>query len=672
MRLEDDIITIKGIGDKTVALYNKIGIDRVDDLLHYYPRDYILYESISDVNTFETDRIIAFKAYVVNRPLVKKVRRLQITSTKLSAQGMCVTATWFHMPFLTKLLVTGKEYVFRGKLSLEGDHYHAQQLQIFTTEQYEQLENKIAPVYSITKGLTNNALTKSVKNAFNAIDNDSFDEALYSIHFPEDYEALSKARKKLVFDEFLLFILRLRKLKDNNEVATNNFNIIEMAQTERIIEKLPYRLTNAQLRVWNEIKNDLCSDKSMSRLVQGDVGSGKTILALLSAVMVAANGYQVAVMAPTEILASQHYESFTKIISDNKLDIKVSLLTGSMTASVKKTVREEIENGKAGIVIGTHALIQEKVRYNNLALVITDEQHRFGVNQRKILSSKNVNESVHVLVMSATPIPRTLAIILYGDLSISVVDEVPAHKLPIKSAVVTDRFRRQSYKLMIDEIKLGHQVYIICPLVEESEGLDAKDVTSYKDEITAYFDDSVNIGILHGKMKAKDKQKVMDDFAINNIQILVSTTVVEVGVNVPNATVIMIEDANRFGLAQLHQLRGRVGRGPSQSYCIFMSSASDKKTMDRLAILGKSSDGFEIANEDLKQRGPGDLFGIRQSGEMQFKLADIFTDANILKEASDEANRIMEEDPELVKEEHQKLRIMLENTIENNMLGSTL
>lgn len=672
MKLEDNIINIKGIGDKTVPLYNRIGITNVDELVHYFPRDYVLYEKISNYDELTTDKIVAFRAVVVARPLVKKIRRLQITTVKLSAGGIYISATWFHMPFLTKTLVTGKEYVFRGKLSNEGDHFHAQQLQIFTVDQYSQIENKIAPVYSLTKGLTNNSLTKSIKNAFSSIDMDIVEDGLYDIHFPDDFEELKKARNKLVFDEFLLFILRLRLLKDSNEVAYNSFNLIEMAQTQRVIEKLPFRLTNAQQRVWNEIKNDLCQEKSMSRLVQGDVGSGKTIIAFLAAIMVAVNGYQAAIMAPTEILASQHFEALQKLLNDNKLDISVSLLTGSMTAATKRKVREKIEAENSGIVIGTHALIQEKVNYNNLALVVTDEQHRFGVNQRKLLSAKNPNDSVHVLVMSATPIPRTLAIILYGDLSISVMDEVPSHKLPIKSAVVDDKFRRKSYELMNDEIKKGHQVYIICPLVEESEGMDGKNVMSYSDELSAYFDDSVNVGYLHGKMKPKDKQKAMDDFAANNTQILVSTTVVEVGVNVPNATVIMIEDANRFGLAQLHQLRGRVGRGPAQSYCIFMSSSSDKKTMDRLAILGKSSDGFEIASEDLKQRGPGDLFGIRQSGDMQFKLADIFTDAKVLKAASDEADKILAEDPELIMDKHKKLREQLDRTISSNSLGTTL
>lgn len=672
MKLSEKIIQLKGVGEKTVTLYNRLGIEDLNDLIHYYPRDYVYYEDLTSSNDFTTGKIIAFKAVVMGRALNKKVRRLTITSVKLRAGSVLVTATWFHMPFLNKMLSIDEEYVFRGKLSAEGDHYHIEQAQIFSVDQYEQLKCNIAPIYSLTKGLTNNSITKTMKKGFEVIDDYEDVDHLYQMHFPSDYEALSKARQKLVFDEFLLFILRLRLLKEDNEVALNDFNIIEVANCERVIERLPYKLTNAQLRVWEEIKSDLCSHKSMSRLVQGDVGSGKTILAVLSALQVAFNGYQAAVMAPTEILAAQHFEFFNKIIRENGFDINVVLLTGSLTAAGKRKVRQTIESGEANIIIGTHALIQDKVVYNNLALVITDEQHRFGVNQRELLSDKNQESSVHVLVMSATPIPRTLSIIMYGDLSISIIDEVPAQKLPIKNAVVGEKYRKKTYDFIQKEVEAGHQAYVICPLVEESEGLTAKDVLSYTDELSAIFPDTIRIGCLHGKMKPKDKQKVMDDFACNNIQILVSTTVVEVGVNVPNATVMLIEDADRFGLAQLHQLRGRVGRGSAQSYCIFMSSNDGKKTMERLEVLNHTNDGFKIAEEDLKQRGPGDMFGIRQSGQMQFKLADIYTDANILKEAADEATRILEEDPTLSMPKHQRLKEELDATISAGLIGKTI
>lgn len=672
MDLKDRIVTLKGVGEKTASLYENVGISDIDDLIHYYPRDYVKYESTTRPCDFETDKIYAFKANVSTRPLTRRLRKLQITTCKLSCEGMLVTATWFRMPYLSKSLEVGKCYVFRGKVSAQGDHFHVEQPAIYKEEDYIKLCEKIAPIYSLTKGLSNNSVTKSIKNAFDGLSEDSYEDGLYDIHFPDSMEALYAARNKLVYDELLLFVLRLRLLKDDNESAYNDFDIIEVSQTSRVIERLPYRLTNAQLSVWEDIKRDLSSNKSMSRLVQGDVGSGKTIISILASIMVAANGYQAAVMAPTEILASQHYDTFKNIIAQNKLDIDVVLLTGSMTEKTKRLVREDIENGIAKIIIGTHALIQEKVNYHNLALVVTDEQHRFGVNQRQMLTGKNSTDNVHVLVMSATPIPRTLSLIMYGDLSISIIDEVPAHKLPIKNAIVDEGYRKKAYEFMQKEIAAGHQVYIICPLVEESEGLEAKDVVSYCEEITSIFPESIRIGMIHGKMRPKDKQRVMDDFANNNINILVSTTVVEVGVNVPNATVMMIENADRFGLAQLHQLRGRIGRGKNQSYCIFMSSNKSKKTLERLEILGKTNDGFKIAEEDLRQRGPGDMFGLRQSGDMSFKLADVFTDAALLERAAQDADKLLRDDPKLEKPENAKLKERLEETIAKSSIGQTI
>lgn len=666
INISDDIISLKGVGEKTATLYRHIGIDNIDELIHYFPRDYIKYESKSDSTDFENGKVFVFEATVLKRPLTKKVRRLSVTSTNLMASGMVVSATWFHMPFLSKMLVVGNQYIFRGKLTSRGDHFHIEQAQIFTKEQYKEYEEKIVPVYSLVKGLSNNSITKNMKTAFGGLDKEDYEDGLFDMHFPENIEVLKKAREKLVFDELLLFVLRLRRLRNNNEKAQNDFGIIEVAQCDRIIEKLPYRLTNAQLRVWNEIKEDMCKEVSMSRLVQGDVGSGKTIIALLASVMCACNGYQAAVMAPTEILAEQHFEFFNNIIKTNNLDINVVLLTGSLSEKSKKQIREKIENKEAQIIIGTHALIQEKVHYNNLALVITDEQHRFGVGQRKSFSDKNKDNSPHILVMSATPIPRTLAIILYGDLSVSIIDEVPAHKLPIKNAVVGENYRSKAYDFIKKEIEKGHQAYIICPLVEESEGLNAKDVIGYTDELSAIFPDTIKIGSLYGKMKPSDKNKVMYDFAKNNINILVSTTVVEVGVNVPNATVMLIENADRFGLAQLHQLRGRIGRGSAQSYCIFMSGSDSQKSMERLEVLKNSNDGFEIAEEDLKQRGPGDFFGVRQSGDMSFKLADIISDANILQRAAIKANEIMDKDPELLLPEHSRLKLLLEKSLSEN------
>lgn len=665
------LTAIKGIGEKNAILYERIGIDSVEDCVFYFPRDYITYEKITAGSDLVTDRMTAFEAVIVKRPLVRYVKKLSVTSVMLSAAGTAVSATWFNMPYLSKSLKPGSSYVFRAILTGEGDHFHIRQPQIFTKDQYESLLDRINPVYSLTKGLTNSAMTKTVQRCFDMI-GEKLEPELYDIHFPKDEITLKNARNKLVFDEFLSFILRLKMLKGKEEASRNDFKIIEAAECERIIEKLPYRLTDAQIRVWKEIRSDLCSDISMRRLVQGDVGSGKTVIATLAAITVAINRHQCAIMAPTEILANQHYEFITKLLSDNGIVLNTVLLTGSMSASAKKNVKKMIEEGGADIVIGTHALFQEGVIYKDLALVVTDEQHRFGALQRSRLSSKNTSENAHVLVMSATPIPRTLALILYGDLDISVIDEVPSHKLPIKNAVVNESYREKAYKFMEKEILAHHQVYVICPLIEESEGLDAKNVTDTAKQLQAVFGDNARIGVLHGRLKASAKQKVMDDFAGGFIDILVSTTVVEVGVNVPNATVMMIEDADRFGLAALHQLRGRIGRGSAQSYCIFMSTSDNPDTMKRLDILKTTNDGFKIAEEDLKMRGPGEIFGIRQSGDLHFRLADIYSDAEILKSASAEAVRILKDDPDLSKPENEKIRSLLARSGELSLVSSTL
>ena len=474
------------------------------------------------------------------------------------------------------------------------------------------------------------------------------------MHFPTGREALVKARERLVFDEFFRFILVLRKMRDISEQTKNTHPMIQVAQTERLIEALPYRLTGAQQRVWGEIQDDLTSEYTMNRLIQGDVGSGKTILAFLSLIMCAANGYQGAMMAPTEVLARQHYETLSGMIKKYQLSIHPVLLTGSTPARERKEIYAQIESGEADMVLGTHALIQEKVAYHNLALVITDEQHRFGVKQRENLMHKG--NVVHVLVMSATPIPRTLAMILYGDLHISVLDELPADRLPIKNCVVNTSYRQTAYKFIEKEVAAGRQVYVICPMVEEGEMEELEDVGSYTLKLRHALPESIQIASLHGRMKPAQKNRIMEEFAAHHIDVLVSTTVIEVGINVPNATVMMVENAERFGLAQLHQLRGRVGRGDKQSYCIFISKSERPETMKRLKILNESNDGFYIAGQDLSLRGPGDLFGIRQSGDLKFVLGDIYQDAALLQRASDWADKILAEDKELSGKEYQVLR----------------
>lgn len=658
MNLNDDIKSIKGIGDKTAPLYNKLGLFTVDDIIHDFPRDYVFFDDLTDLSSNEMLDLVSFEGILKRKPIIKYSGKYCIVTAEIITKDSKVWATWFNMSFISKSLEINKKYVFRGFIENRGAKYYIDQPQVFTIEQYDLIKNSYQPVYSLTKGLTNNSVKKSIKYCLDELK--LLDNPIYSIHFPKTKEELYNAREIFVYEEFLLFILSLRLLKESNIKQKSKFNIIEVAESKRVIENLSFRLTFAQEKVLKEIENDLFSNKVMTRLVQGDVGCGKTILALLACITVAANGYQCAVMAPTEILASQHFDSFNSLINKSNINLKILLLTGSMTKKEKKLAYDSIKNGDVKIIIGTHALIQEKVEYNNLALVVTDEQHRFGVHQRELLAEKSTDNSPHILVMSATPIPRSLAMILYGDMDVSIVNEVPAKRLPIKNCVVNLDYRNSAYKFMQQEINNGHQVYVICPLVEKSESLESTDVISYTERLRAIMPKEINVGCLHGKMKASDKQNIMDLFSKGHLDILVSTTVVEVGVNVPNATVMLIEDADRFGLAQLHQLRGRIGRGDAQSYCIFMSSSKNKKTMDRLAILNSSNDGFEIASKDLQLRGPGDIFGIRQSGDMRFRLGDIYTDANILKKASEDAENIIKNDPDLSKEENKELKYKLE------------
>ena len=531
---------------------------------------------------------------------------------------------------------------------------------MFTEEQYASMEQVFLPVYTLTNGLSNNLVTKTVRAALgdehlfmdylpHAIREKhglcEYNYAIRQIHFPEDMETLITARRRLVFDEFFLFILSMQYQKEKHVKEKNEFVFAVDDFTDELIEQLPYELTNAQKKALADVKRDMRSETVMQRLIQGDVGSGKTIVAFLAMADTAHNGYQSAIMAPTEVLARQHYESYQSMCEQFGLHIPIVLLTGSMTAKQKRRAYEALEVYSNAMIIGTHALIQEKAIYQNLALVITDEQHRFGVRQRETFAGKGTEP--HVLVMSATPIPRTLAIIIYGDLDISVIDEVPAKRLPIKNCVVDRRYRPKAYAFIEHEIRAGHQAYVICPLVEESENMEAENVTDYAKRLREELPEDIVIGVLHGQMKAEQKNKIMDQFVKNEIQVLVSTTVVEVGVNVPNATVMMIENAERFGLAQLHQLRGRVGRGDAQSYCIMVNASDLKNSMKRLDILNKSNDGFKIASEDLKLRGPGDFFGIRQSVGMQFLLADIYQDASVLQQASEKVQDLLATDPEL-------------------------
>ena len=669
--------TLKGVGEKTEKLFQKVGIYDTDDLLHYYPRNYDEYETPVDIAELKEGTVQAVSAAVCSGVYVNSVRGRQIISVNIADQSGKFPVVWFNLPYLKKTLRKGSWFVFRGRIVRKQGKLEMEHPEIFTPSAYEEILHNLQPIYGLTAGLSNKTVVKMVTQLLEDLPMQSeylpeeFKErygladvnyALKTIHFPKNKEELLVSRKRLVFDEFLLFILSVRRMKEKAEETPNCFPVKETWLTEEVIERLPYSLTNAQLNAWHEIERDLAGRTMMSRLVQGDVGSGKTILAFLAMFLVADNGYQAALMAPTEVLARQHYEGFLKLMEEQGLSFPTVFLTGSDTAKEKRIAYERIASGEASIIIGTHALIQEKVEYANLALVITDEQHRFGVKQREALTTRG--NPPNVLVMSATPIPRTLAIILYGDLDISVIDELPAKRLPIKNCVVNTSYRPKAYSFIEKQVREGRQAYVICPMVEESEGMDAENVLDYTQKLKENLPSDIRIEYLHGKMKPKEKNRVMESFAAGEIQVLVSTTVVEVGVNVPNATVMMVENAERFGLAQLHQLRGRVGRGEHQSYCIFIQGNQDQISK-RLEILNKSNDGFYIAGEDLKLRGPGDLFGIRQSGDMEFRIGDIYNDSAILKEASGAAEEILSLDPELDLEQHRFLRERMENYGQN-------
>lgn len=660
---------IKGVGEKTAALFGKINVFTVEDLIGHYPRDYETYDAPVSIREASPGSVQTIYGQITAIPNVKKVRNLSILNAILKdGSNDSIQLTFFNMPFLKKVLKPGGFYLFRGLVQQRGTHKIMEQPRMFTWDEYKQKSGRLLPRYALTKGLTNQTVQKSVAQALEYYPPEkeylpqmilqkypmlSHREAVYALHFPENREELLAARNRMVFEEFFSFLLVLRKNKELAAKTENHFPMYETADTVRFLEQLPFPLTKAQKKVWGELREDMGNPYAMNRLIQGDVGSGKTILAVLALLMCAANGYQGAMMAPTEVLAVQHFETISGYVKKYGIAFRPVLLTGSMTAKEKREAYAKIASGEANLIIGTHALIQEKVEYSSLALVVTDEQHRFGVRQRETLAAKGCEP--HVLVMSATPIPRTLAIILYGDLKVSVIDELPANRLPIKNCVVGTSYRPKAYEFITKEVAAGRQAYVICPMVEEGESEDLENVVDYTEKLRAALPPSVQVAYLHGKMRPADKNRIMEEFADKKIDVLVSTTVIEVGINVPNATVMMVENAERFGLAQLHQLRGRVGRGEFQSYCIFISTSEAKETMERLQILNHSNDGFHIASEDLKLRGPGDIFGIRQSGEFAFALGDIYTDANILKEASDAVEQLLISDPDLTDDDSRAL-----------------
>lgn len=673
MKFTDSIDTLKGVGEKTKKLFHKLNVTTVGELVYLFPHRYLKYDDMVTVSEAKVGERVCIKARIQSNLKVSKIRKLSIITTTVKDETEILSVKWFNMPFLQKILYMGQVYYFVGTIQIKNGKKVLEQPEYYTLEQYESMRNTYQPVYPLVEGLSNKTVQKMVSQIKPMIETMKdyvpyeilrkydllpLNEALWLIHHPTSEEILAKAMKRLIFNEFFEFLIDLQGMK-NSRVKMKNCFVIQPCEEERqLIEELPYQLTNSQKNTLAEIKQDMASSYAMNRLVQGDVGSGKTIVALLALLCVVKSGYQGALMVPTEVLAKQHYESFSKELE--RFGIRIALLLGSTKTKEKKNIYEQLKNHEIDILIGTHALIQEKVEFAHLGLVVTDEQHRFGVKQRERLFRKG--QQPHVLVMSATPIPRTLGLILYGDLDISVMKDMPANRLPIKNCVVDTSYRNTAYKFIQGEVEKGHQCYVICPMVEENEALELESVTEYSEMLKQILPKKIEVAYLHGKMSQEEKQDIMDQFSKNQIQVLVSTTVIEVGINVPNATVMMVENAERFGLAQLHQLRGRVGRGNQQSYCIFIQGNQSKVSTERLNVLKNSNDGFYIAEEDLKLRGPGDFFGIRQSGLLHFQLGDIYNHAEILSWANETVQTLKQENTDINQYKNPYL-----NTIDENL-----
>ena len=646
MQLTDNITTIKGIGEKTAASFARLGIHTVNDLIHTYPRNYLTYGEPIDIRDAAQGERCAVCAIISSYVDVRQVRSLKLTTMTVKDSTGSLKLTWFNSPFLKNVFHKGETYVFVGTVKIKNNMRVMEMPEYYKPGVYESMRQEMQPVYPLTKGLSNKTFQKAIMSTRQAIykiddyipedvlrENELMEisEAYENIHFPMNEGVLRNAIKRLAFDEFYKFLYDMNVLKKENIKQENVHKVVQGKAVADFVDELPYKLTKGQAEAIEDILADMGSDNVMNRLIQGDVGSGKTIVAATALYACVKEGFQGVLMVPTEVLAKQHFDELSQLFK--KFGIKVANLVGSLSLKEKRKVYEDVKSGEVDILIGTHAVIEEKVEFRDLGLVVTDEQHRFGVNQRKKLANKGTFP--HVLLMSATPIPRTLAIIMYADLDISVISELPKGRKPIKNCVVGTNYRNTAYNFIAREVSEGNQVYVICPMVDESDTLDVTNVTEYTDTLRAALPLGIRVEMLHGQMSPTDKNSIMEEFLLGNIHVLVSTTVIEVGINNPNATVMMVENAERFGLAQLHQLRGRVGRGSKQSYCIFINGKESKESTERLQVLENSNDGFFIAGEDLKLRGPGDFFGIRQSGDVIFNLADIYNHADMLKLAQD-------------------------------------
>ena len=660
--LEKDAKYIKGVGPNRVQLLNKLGIYTLYDLITYYPREYEDRGKAKKIYELTDESESLIEAVVISKISEIRTNRKNMTMYKLTVRddtGIC-TIIWYNKSYLKTIFKVGIKYNFYGRVKNKSGRIEMIE-PTFDIKGKNNNTGKIIPLYPLTYNLSQNTIRKIIENGIGIVDNKleetlpkyilndnklcDINYAIKKIHFPDDFEEFKIARKRLVFEELLEMQLMLLSLKNNNIEKKKGIQFSKDIKINDMINKLPFRLTNAQIRVLNEIEKNMESDKIMNRLLQGDVGSGKTIVSILATYKAVKSGYQVAIMAPTSILATQHLESFEKILSE--YGIKCRLLIGSTTAKNKRIILEDLKEGKIDVLIGTHSLIEENVEFKNLGFVVTDEQHRFGVKQRNILSEKGNNPDI--LVMSATPIPRTLALILYGDLDISIIDELPPNRKQIDTYAVTKSMEERINIFIKKQLQQGRQAYIVCPLVEENEDIKAEAVMKIIDKYKNEMFNEFRVECIYGKMKPKDKDNIMEEFKNGKIDILISTTVIEVGVNVPNASIMVIESAERFGLATLHQLRGRVGRGQYQSYCILKYQGNSELIRKRMKVMTSTTDGFLISEKDLELRGAGDFFGTKQHGLPEFKIANLFEDVSTLKEVQDLANEIMSKDKFLEK-----------------------
>ncbi|MEB3028553.1 ATP-dependent DNA helicase RecG [Parvimonas micra] len=667
MELKD----IKGIGEKKIALLNKLGIFTVNNLLEYFPYSYIDTTKFKKISEITEEGSYSYRLKIISLMENRKKRNIRVTKFLAMDEEMnYCTIVYFNSIFISKNLKINNVYEMYGRAKLLGKNV---EIQSPTMQNKANIIGSIIPQYHLCKGISNLDIVKIIQNLLkknsyfeekipsnilNELNLESYDNAIRNIHFPKDNESFIRAKRRLAFDEIFYFQLSMKKLKRNNEDAIK-FEIKD--ETFDFIKSLSFKLTNSQNKVLDDIFRDMTSDKQMNRLVQGDVGCGKTIISFVAMFNVIKNGFQSVLMAPTEILARQHYESAKKLFF--KYNIKVELLVGSLKESEKKVIREKIENGEVDIIIGTHAVFQEKVVYKNLGFVITDEQHRFGVKQRLLLSKKSKNPDI--LVMSATPIPRTVGLVMFCDLDISTIDELPSGRGKVKTYFVDENYEERYMNFIKKHISEGRQAYIVCPLVDESDTLELQSVINLYERLKERYFQDVEIEFIHGKLKPVDKDRIMKNFENGKIKVLVATTVIEVGINVPNSNIMVIYNAERFGLSQLHQLRGRIGRGNYESFCILVSNNKSTNVKKRMDIMCYSNDGFYISEQDFLLRGYGDILGYRQSGEARFKILNIQKDYELLKSAIKYVDKILMDDFNFEKEENQVLKRNVDEFIQN-------